>query len=136
MYDYKKFSNKQYYHLQPLLMPFTSIQFPEVAKRTRGEENNIFSNTLGETITVEVRPTWQETTQLLVRVLDDNIEVAELLSKEVHRDVVLSNVPLMRTDDIPVDLDISIDDVAIWIDPIGDLEATAFPDTEKILSER
>lgn len=42
---------------------------------------------------------------------------AQLLATEVHRDVQLSDVPNML--EIPTDFEINVDDLGIWIDPIG-----------------
>ncbi|XP_051171972.1 inositol polyphosphate 1-phosphatase [Leptopilina boulardi] len=93
------------------------IEFPELAKMIKGEENNTFSNTLGETITVEVCSTLAETTELLAKVLDNDDKTAHLLSTEVHRDVILTDVPINIVD-VPTDFEISIDDLSIWVDPI------------------
>lgn len=93
------------------------IEFPELAKMIKGEENNTFSNTLGETITVEVCPTLAETTELLAKVLDNDEKTAQLLSTEVHRDVILTDVPINIVD-VPTDFEIAIDDLSIWVDPI------------------
>ena len=41
-----------------------------------GEENNLFTNKLGETITVEVKNTQLQTTELLTAILDGNKEAA------------------------------------------------------------
>lgn len=84
----------------------------------RGEETNVFSNTLGKTVVVEVCSTSAETTQLLAEVLDDDAEIAELLASEIHKEITLDEVPV----DINIascDFDIDIDDLGIWIDPIG-----------------
>lgn len=91
----------------------------------KGEENNTFSNTLGETITVEVCPTLAETTELLAKVLDNDDRTAHLLSTEVHRDVVLTDVPINIVD-VPTDFEISIDDLSIWVDPIGKKKINIF----------
>ncbi|XP_047345070.1 inositol polyphosphate 1-phosphatase-like isoform X2 [Vespa velutina] len=48
-----------------------ALEFPELAKVVQGEENNTFTNTLGETIIVEVCSTCSETTLLLARVMED-----------------------------------------------------------------
>lgn len=100
------------------LFVFDILQFPQLADRVKGEENNIFQNTLEETITVKVGPTMNDTCKLLLKVLDNNREVAELLSNEVHSDVFMSHVPVVKND-LPTDLELDIDDIAIWIDPIG-----------------
>ncbi|KMQ91776.1 inositol polyphosphate 1-phosphatase-like protein [Lasius niger] len=93
------------------------IEFPELAKLVQGEETNVFSNTLGESIIVEVCPCSKDTTQLLTKVMGNDAVAAELLAAEVHKDVQLSDVPIML--EIPTDFDINVDDLGIWIDPIG-----------------
>ncbi|CAL1679639.1 unnamed protein product [Lasius platythorax] len=92
------------------------IEFPELAKLVQGEETNVFSNTLGESIIVEVCPCSKDTTQLLTKVMGNDAVAAELLAAEVHKDVQLSDVPIML--EIPTDFDINVDDLGIWIDPI------------------
>lgn len=84
----------------------------------RGEENNVFSNTLGQTITVEVCQTKEETAELLTKVLDGNGEAAKLLSSEVHKEINLSDITVSHVN-IPLDLEIDVANVEIWIDPIG-----------------
>jgi inositol polyphosphate 1-phosphatase len=84
----------------------------------KGEENNIFSNKLGETIIVEICSTSEKTAELLRRVLDDDQATAELLSKEVHRHIVLTDLTI-DSKNIPTDFEIDISDLGIWIDPIG-----------------
>ncbi|KAK0172864.1 hypothetical protein PV328_006131 [Microctonus aethiopoides] len=96
-------------------------EFPELAKMVRGEETNVFSNTLGKTVVVEVRPSCPETTELLSVVLDNDVETAQLLAIEIHREITLAEVPIDGTLD-DCDVDIDINDLGIWIDPI---DATA-----------
>ncbi|KAL0128257.1 hypothetical protein PUN28_003489 [Cardiocondyla obscurior] len=92
------------------------IEFPELAKLVQGEETNVFSNTMGESIIVEVCPSSKDTTQLLTKVMGNDVVAAELLAAEVHKDIQLSDVPI--TLDIPNDFDVNVDDLGIWIDPI------------------
>ncbi|XP_018056091.1 PREDICTED: inositol polyphosphate 1-phosphatase [Atta colombica] len=92
------------------------IEFPELAKIVQGEETNVFSNTLGESIIVEICSCSKDTTQLLTKVMGNDAVTAELLAAEVHKDVQLSDVPI--TLDIPNDFDVNIEDLGIWIDPI------------------
>ncbi|XP_066581792.1 inositol polyphosphate 1-phosphatase isoform X1 [Prorops nasuta] len=92
------------------------IEFPELAKMVQGEENNIFSNTLGESVIVEIQSDSDKTTALLAKVMASEWETAKLLASEVHRNIDLSEVPF--TVKIPADLDICIKDIGIWIDPI------------------
>lgn len=88
----------------------------------RGEETNVFSNTLGKTVIVEVCPTFEETTQLLTEVLDDDVEIAQLLASEIHKEITLHEVPVAAETAGSWDFDIDIGDLGIWIDPIGELE--------------
>ncbi|KAJ8670683.1 hypothetical protein QAD02_001942 [Eretmocerus hayati] len=93
------------------------LEFPEMADAVRGEENNVFSNTLGETITVKVCSDSKDTAKLLRKVLDDDETIANLLSEEVHKEILLTDVPIdSRT--IPTDFQIDIQDIGIWVDPI------------------
>ncbi|XP_012524673.1 inositol polyphosphate 1-phosphatase isoform X4 [Monomorium pharaonis] len=92
------------------------IEFPELGKLVQGEETNVFSNTMGESIFVEVCSCSKDTTQLLTKVMGNDAVAAELLATEVHKDVQLSDVPIVL--DIPNDFDINVDDLGIWIDPI------------------
>ncbi|XP_025989066.1 inositol polyphosphate 1-phosphatase isoform X2 [Solenopsis invicta] len=108
------------------------IEFPELAKLVQGEETNVFSNTMGESIIVEVCSCSKDTTQLLTKVMSNDVVAAELLAAEVHKDVQLSDVPI--TLDIPTDFDINVDDLGIWIDPIADyISATEAVDEQTSL---
>ncbi|XP_008211543.1 inositol polyphosphate 1-phosphatase [Nasonia vitripennis] len=93
------------------------LEFPELAGAVKGEENNVFSNTLGETITVEICSTEKQTSELLKKVLDDDETIADLLAKEVHKDILLTNVAI-SSKNIPTDFEVDISDLGIWIDPI------------------
>ena len=67
---------------------------------------------------MEICSTLAETTELLAKVLDNDARTAELLSTEVHRDVILTDVPV-NIIDVPTDFEIAIEDLSIWVDPIG-----------------
>ncbi|XP_055677836.1 inositol polyphosphate 1-phosphatase [Lutzomyia longipalpis] len=92
--------------------------FPDMKDNIRGEESSTFTNTLGETITVEVCDSLEETANLLEKVLNGNKLVADLLAAEVHRDI--------KTDEGQCIEDLGGEivacDVGIWVDPI---DATA-----------
>lgn len=94
----------------------------------KGEETNVFSNTLDKTIVVEVCSTCDETKNLLSQVLDDDIETAGLLAMEIHRDIELTEIsPVIDInyfDNHNVDIDIN--DLGIWIDPIGKKKFSLF----------
>ncbi|KAL2746460.1 inositol polyphosphate 1-phosphatase [Vespula maculifrons] len=93
-----------------------ALEFPELAKVVQGEENNTFTNTLGETIIVEVCSTCLETTFLLARVMGNDTETANFLATEVHKNIQLKDVQTVQ--DIPNDFTLPIEDLGIWIDPI------------------
>lgn len=88
-----------------------------MAKVVQGEETNTFSNAIGESIVVGICPTSEETTQLLAKVMGSDIATAELLATEVHKDIQFLDIPMIAT--LPIDFDADINDLGIWIDPIG-----------------
>lgn len=81
--------------------------------RVKGEESNKFTNGLGETICVEVRPTLEETTELLAQVLDGNQEAAGKLARVVHSDVDSPEEVCL-----PDAGRINLGNHGVWIDPI------------------
>ena len=66
--------------------------YPQLAKNIQGEETNAFTNTLGETIVVEVKDTKEQTAQMLETVLDKDKVAADLLADVVHREVHLKGI--------------------------------------------
>ncbi|KAH0560850.1 inositol polyphosphate 1-phosphatase [Cotesia glomerata] len=96
------------------------IEFPELTEMVRGEETNVFSNTLDKTVIVKVCSTSEETTKLLSQVLDDDVETAGVLAMEIHRDIELSEInPAVDYNYLEnYDVDVDIADLGIWIDPI------------------
>lgn len=93
------------------------MQFPGIEKHIRGEESNQFTNVLGESIKVEVKSTQEETAALLLEVLDNNQPAATILSKIVHSSLDYTEDEKVKS--IPSDLVLDIDQIGIWIDPIG-----------------
>ncbi|NXI47920.1 INPP phosphatase, partial [Galbula dea] len=88
-------------------------EFPELQGHIYGEESNEFPTVRGDTVTVKVCATPEDTAALLFSVLDPSRAAAELLADAAHQDVVLSDAVLAA-----VELDIPVQDLAIWIDPI------------------
>ncbi len=95
--------------------------YPALAENIRGEESSSFTNTLGETLTVRVCESREDTARLLCQVLDNHRAAADLLSEQVHADTS------KLADDLAADLDrlpeqgqglLDMDDLGIWIDPI------------------
>lgn len=96
---------------------FVNTQFPDVAANIRGEENSSFSNALGETAVVRVSDDPAETLESLLPLLAGNTATAELLTQEVHRDVVAElddEIP-----DLPME-GFNYSQIGIWVDPIGE----------------
>ena len=60
-----------------------STSFPQLYDSIMGEESNTFTNTLGESLTVQVLETEKATRDLLRKVLDNNETAALLLAKQV-----------------------------------------------------
>jgi len=89
--------------------------FPELKSSILGEESNKFTNKLGNSLTVEVKDTLEETKELLVKVLDNNEAAAKLLAVQVHAEVSLDSTTFEGE---ACDLDCNLSDLAVWIDPI------------------
>ncbi|XP_069762476.1 inositol polyphosphate 1-phosphatase isoform X2 [Narcine bancroftii] len=88
-------------------------KFPELAPHIAGEESNHFENGLGETIIVKICQTEQATAELISEVLDGNLKAAGLLAKCIHEDVHIDSPDLGK-----VNIDIPMDSIGIWVDPI------------------
>lgn len=106
------------------------LEFPELSQVIQGEENNTFTNVLGETIIVQVCPTYQETTNLLAKVMGNDTEIAGLLANEVHKNIRLMDVK--TSGDIPKDLSLPIEDLGIWIDPIDATGEYVHPSIDEV----
>ncbi|XP_063223592.1 inositol polyphosphate 1-phosphatase [Bacillus rossius redtenbacheri] len=92
-------------------------KFAEIADHIRGEESNLFCNTLGETITVQVEKDQASTAALLSKVLEGDAEAAELLAMEVHREMLLEDINVGSTS-FPHEVEVPLHQMAMWIDPI------------------
>lgn len=89
-------------------------KFPSLAGNIHGEESNTFTNTLGESVTIQVRETTEDTAKLLNKVLNGNTEAATLLAKVIHQDVVVE----ITNDQNDLETCIPDDEIGLWIDPI------------------
>lgn len=95
-----------------------TIQFPGISDRILGEENNKFMNAIGESVIVTIQETCDQTSQLLLKVLDGNNKAANLLANVVHSsDACHSTVSINDN----MDIEINLNTIGIWIDPIGNL---------------
>lgn len=100
--------------IQQVVIHDIGKQYCDIADFIRGEENNKLTNTLGETVIVDVKETEEETAALLAKVLDGNMRAAGLLASCVHNNVTISFD--LDVDEVNVELPLS--DMGIWIDPI------------------
>ncbi|KAM9368173.1 inositol polyphosphate 1-phosphatase [Phaethornis superciliosus] len=90
-------------------------EFPELQGHIHGEESNEFRNTQGDTVALRVCATPGDTAALLLSVLEPQRVAAELLAAAVHQEVEVGDTELAG-----VTLSIPPQDLAIWIDPIGE----------------
>ncbi|KAM9409294.1 inositol polyphosphate 1-phosphatase isoform 2-T3 [Pholidichthys leucotaenia] len=104
-------------------------QFPEMAGFIHGEESNKFENGLGESVTVTVCHTEEETAALLATVLDGDRTAACLLARAIHQDPATIET---STDSLTIPL--SPAELAIWIDPI-DATSQYIEGKEEVLEE-
>uniref|UniRef100_A0A3B4TEF2 Inositol polyphosphate 1-phosphatase n=2 Tax=Seriola dumerili TaxID=41447 RepID=A0A3B4TEF2_SERDU len=99
--------------IQEMIRHDVGAQFPEMAGFIHGEESNKFENGLGESVTVTVCGTEEETAALLATVLDGDHTAASLLARAIHQNP--ANID-SSTDGLTVPL--SPSELGIWIDPI------------------
>ncbi|XP_002733886.1 inositol polyphosphate 1-phosphatase-like [Saccoglossus kowalevskii] len=100
--------------IQEMVRHEIGTKFPSMRDHIYGEEDNTFTNTLGETITVGVKATKEETSTLLSIALDGNTAAADILASVIHEDI-------QHVEDEKVqscNLDIEVSSLAVWIDPI------------------
>ncbi|KAL8622398.1 hypothetical protein ACOMHN_041726 [Nucella lapillus] len=102
--------------IQQMVAHDIASEFPEMKGSIFGEESNQFTNALGESTTIHLCDTQQQTSQLLKDILDDNEEAALLLSQVVHSKA--ETAPSIEHLDTLQHACMPSDDVGIWIDPI------------------
>ena len=114
-------------------------EYSQLKDEILGEESNKFTNTLGESIQVEVCSTLEETSKLLryrasivtfrkcfqrsftfSRVLGGREGAADILAKLVHFEVKPETAVEDTLSFIPESAGFDIEDLGIWIDPIGE----------------
>jgi len=95
-------------------------KYPGLKDDIFGEESNKFTNTLGESVQVQVCDTQDDTSKLLSKVLDGRKGAADILAKLVHSDINPGSDVEESLNKVPDDEeeDINVDDFGIWIDPI------------------
>lgn len=87
-------------------------KFPALSSKIQGEEQNSFQNTLGESIKVELTDSEEETSDLLCKVLNGKVHIAEALANIVHSGDVIFDRECSSPVTVPAD------SLGIWIDPI------------------
>ncbi|XP_069111278.1 inositol polyphosphate 1-phosphatase-like [Argopecten irradians] len=90
-------------------------KIPDIKGSIYGEESNTFTNAVGESITVEIQTTKQQTTDLLSKVLDGNERAADLLAREAHESVAVTVG--IEPEKLGC-LEVNVEDIGVWIDPI------------------
>ncbi|XP_040014883.1 inositol polyphosphate 1-phosphatase [Xiphias gladius] len=115
--------------IQEMIRHDVGAQFPEMAGFIHGEESNKFENGLGESVTVTVCGTEEETAALLATVLDGDRTAASLLARAIHQDPATVDA---STDGLTVPL--SPSELGIWIDPI-DATSQYIEGREELLEE-
>lgn len=116
--------------IQEMIRHDVGSQFPEMVGFIHGEESNKFENGLGESVTVTVCVTEEETAALLATVLDGDRMAASLLSRAIHQDPVA----VTDTDVESLSIPLSLTDLGIWIDPI-DATSQYIEGREEVLVE-
>ncbi|XP_052809145.1 inositol polyphosphate 1-phosphatase-like [Mya arenaria] len=101
--------------VQELVKFDLKTKFPGMADSIHGEESTKFTNTLGDTVRVEIQDTPEETQNLLRQVLDENDTAARILSKAIHIQTAVKDAGLFADQ---LDHDLIVDDLGVWIDPI------------------
>ncbi|XP_066564311.1 inositol polyphosphate 1-phosphatase [Amia ocellicauda] len=99
--------------IQEMIRHDVGREFPELVGFIRGEESNKFENGLGDSVTVRVCSTQEETAALLSAVLNGNKMAASLLAQAIHQDLQVTD-PVGAALQLPL----SPDSLGIWIDPI------------------
>ncbi|AWP03049.1 putative inositol polyphosphate 1-phosphatase [Scophthalmus maximus] len=115
--------------IQEMIRHDVGAQFPEMAGFIHGEESNKFENGLGESVTVTVCGTEEETAALLARVLDGDRTAPSLLARAIHQNTATTDA---STDGLTVPL--SPSELGIWIDPI-DATSQYIEGREEVLQE-
>ncbi|CAD5117736.1 DgyrCDS6482 [Dimorphilus gyrociliatus] len=96
-----------------------SKEFPGFENRIFGEEKNIFTNKLNESIEVNILEDEEDMTNLLSRILNGDEKAAKMLSK-----CVLEQVDDTIVEKVNIDIEgyVDLSTTAIWIDPIDATE--------------
>ncbi|KAF5305497.1 hypothetical protein FQA39_LY01588 [Lamprigera yunnana] len=107
-------------------------QFPELKSFIKGEEDNVFRNTIGEEVVVQIQEAVDDTANVLMKVLNGDNVAAKLLAEEVHRQVALEDVDAFA-EYLPENVQLDCEGLGVWIDPI---DSTAeYINAEEVVDE-
>ncbi|XP_071766979.1 inositol polyphosphate 1-phosphatase [Centroberyx gerrardi] len=115
--------------IQEMIRHDVGAQFPEMIGFIHGEESNKFENGLGESVTVTVCVTEEQTAALLASVLDGDDTAASLLARAIHQDPAT-----IETGTEGLSVPLSPSELGIWIDPI-DATSQYIDGREEVLEE-
>ncbi|XP_065220277.1 inositol polyphosphate 1-phosphatase [Planococcus citri] len=91
-------------------------EFSDLKGHVYGEESESFTNTNGDHVAVNLNEDDSNTFAILRKVLDGDEEAANVLTKCVHSQVDIQDVPVQM---FPSECgELPIEEIAIWIDPI------------------
>ncbi|PAA59834.1 hypothetical protein BOX15_Mlig031321g3, partial [Macrostomum lignano] len=101
--------------IQEMIRHDLEKKFSGMGKRVTGEENNKFTNIVGESVTVEIKDNKKKTMSTLMKILSGNDRAAGVLSELVHQDVTVPRpAELQKFESIQLDKKT----IGVWVDPI------------------
>ncbi|PAA62776.1 hypothetical protein BOX15_Mlig017501g1 [Macrostomum lignano] len=101
--------------IQEMIRRDLEKKFPGMGKRVTGEENNKFTNTVGEAVTLEIKDNKKKTTSTLMKILDGNERAAGVLANLVHEEM---NLPRPAELQAFEQLQLDKKAIGVWVDPI------------------
>ncbi|XP_039255488.2 inositol polyphosphate 1-phosphatase-like [Styela clava] len=106
--------------IQQTVTKEVKTKFGNLADYVQGEENNQFTNTLGETVSVEIGSEVKETSDMLSKVLAGNDAAARVLAEAAHEEISLEIESLVEPDVLKdiASSNLDLENIGIWIDPI------------------
>jgi len=106
--------------IQQMIIKNVELEFPGMGSRVYGEEDNEFVNKRGEKIILEIKNTESETKKMLLKILDEDLSAAEFLASLTHSRAKISLNKFVSDSQLSSlnAIDIKLDDIAFWVDPI------------------
>jgi len=89
----------------------------QLGKQIYGEESDTFTNSVGQTVKLELNDNEQNSRKLLAAVLDGNEDVASSLASEAHKIVDVPTEVLQQIESLEKQ-EVDYSQIGIWIDPI------------------